>query len=526
MDYKTTINKNFNGDFELMIIHNIKNGYEEQYPIVEDDIKWETERQGTPGKLTFKVYKDNSGNLNFQEGDVVQLTFYPNGKENKGDIVFYGYVFTKKRNKNGWIDVTAYDQLRYLKNKATYKITNQTASEIVKMIAEDYQLKLGVIENTNYVIGSRLEDDQSLFDIIQNALDLTLINTGKKYILYDYAGQLYLRNVDNLKTDIIINESVAEDFDYSSSIDEETYNEIELHYDNNETNKREYKRVYNTASINAWGRLRLTESVQNPTNMQDRVKQMLKLYNRKTRELKVKKAFGDIACRAGASVICQLLLGDVEVDSYMLIESATHTFNKNNYRMDLTLGIHSDSTYNSTDEIYDEYDVALKTTPNSNKDNLSNTSPSKSTSSKDSLEQEYANDGLYKHGLDLSDNNVITVQVKIPNTKNGFVEVRVDKNTYFITQTTTFYVKKGWFVGVAPQGNSGYSYQITEKVGIWDKYEYKDKNKDKNTPTRYYYSLWSTKLLNTDFSFSNLEDYNNLSDFDKKHPRIAIKWVR
>ena len=65
---------------------------------------------------------------------------------------------------------------------------------------------------------------------------------------------------------------------------------------------------------------------------------MLKLYNRKTRKLKVNSAFGDYRCRAGASVIVQLDLGDTNVYNYMLIEKATHTFKKGEYRMDLTLG--------------------------------------------------------------------------------------------------------------------------------------------------------------------------------------------
>jgi hypothetical protein len=65
--------------------------------------------------------------------------------------------------------------------------------------------------------------------------------------------------------------------------------------------------------------------------------EMLKLYNRKSRELTVKGAFGDYRCRAGAMVIVNLNLGDAEVNSYMLIEKATHTFKHGEYRMDLTL---------------------------------------------------------------------------------------------------------------------------------------------------------------------------------------------
>lgn len=330
-----TINQRFNGEFKVIIKHFIKDGYELQEPVVQDGVTWETDRQGAPGKLTFKVYKDASGNLNFQEGDEVELIF----KESTSNIVpvFNGFIFEKKRNKDNWIEVTAYDLLRYLKNKDTYVYTNKKASDVVKMVADDYDLMTGEIVTTNYVIGSRVEDNQSLFDIIQNALDLTLISTNKMYVLYADKCKIHLKDINDLKTNVIITREVAEDFDYTSSIDEDTYNEVELYYDNDETNKREYYNESDKSNQSKWGPLRYVESIDSPTNAKERAKQMLKLYNRKTRKLKINGAFGDYHCRAGASVIVQLYLGDISVSNYMLIEKAKHTFSSGEYRMDLTL---------------------------------------------------------------------------------------------------------------------------------------------------------------------------------------------
>ena len=335
MALRTQVNTNFNGDFQIVIKRKTSNGYELQYPIVEDGVKWETDRQGSPSKLTFKVYKDKNGNLAFHEGDTVALQF--NDPEAGWKVIFSGYVFNKKRNKNGWIEVTAYDSLRYFKNKATYVYTNKKASEVVKMIAEDYKLTVGTIEDTSYVIGSRVEDNQSLFDIIQNALDLTLISTKDMYVLYTEEGKVCLKNAESMRTKVLINDLVAEDFDYTSSIDDETYTEIELFYDNDETNKREYYNAFDPTNMGKWGRLRLTESIQNPANAADRAHKMLELYNRKNRKLNIKNAFGNSECRAGASVLVNLGLGDINVNHYMIIEKATHTFKKGEYRMDLTL---------------------------------------------------------------------------------------------------------------------------------------------------------------------------------------------
>ena len=341
MSSVTVGNPNFKGKYKITIKHLISNGYELQTPIVEDGVTWETERQGSPSKLMFKVFKDNSGNLNFQEGDEVFLHFEDSSLDEPVEL-FSGFIFTKKRNKDNWIEVTAYDLLRYLKNKYTYVYTNKKASDIVKMVAEDFKLPIGTVDATNYVIGSRVEDNQTLFDVIQNALDLTLISTNKMYVLYADKGKLHLRDINSLKTNVIINQNVAENFDYTSSIDEDTYNEVELYYDNDETNKREYYNEIDETNVGKWGRLRYTESINSPTNAKERAKQMLKLYNRKTRKLKINGAFGDYHCRAGASVIVQLGLGDINVSNYMIIEKAKHTFKDGEYRMDLTLSGNSE----------------------------------------------------------------------------------------------------------------------------------------------------------------------------------------
>lgn len=148
----------------------IQSGARLMEPSVEEGIVWETARKGVPGKLTFKVVNDDP--LTFQEGNAVRFS-------KDGQNVFYGFIFTKKRAKDGLINVTAYDQLRYLKNKDTYVYTNKTASQFIKMVAADFRLNVGTIEDTSYKIASRVEDNKTLFDMFQNALDLTMDNKRK-----------------------------------------------------------------------------------------------------------------------------------------------------------------------------------------------------------------------------------------------------------------------------------------------------------------------------------------------------------
>lgn len=302
-------------------------------PAVLDDVEWTTERHSTPGKLTFKVVRDDI--LRISEGAAVR--FSVNGK-----VVFFGFVFTQKREKEDTVSVTAYDQLRYLKNKNTYVYENKTASQVVRMIAEDFRLNTGVIENTGYVIPSRVEENTSLFDIIENALDLTLTNSKKMFVLYDDGGKLTLKGLSSMYvgTDgkyLVIDEETGENFEYSSSIDSDTYNRIKLTYANEKTGKYDVYTAQNGAHINEWGVLQYCDTLGEGENGQAKAEALLRLYDKKSRSLKIKGAAGDTRVRGGSMVVVCLDLGGVKVKNFMLVEKASHKFSNEEHFMDLTL---------------------------------------------------------------------------------------------------------------------------------------------------------------------------------------------
>jgi hypothetical protein len=306
----------------------IQNGSTVYEPVVEGSIKWETDRKGQPGKLTFSVVPD--GIINFQEGNSVSFKV--------DDLkVFYGFVFKKERDKNGIIKVTAYDQLRYLKNKDTYVYSNKTAGELIQMIAADFNLRIGTLEDTGFKIASRVEDNKSLMEMIQNALDLTLQGKNNLYVLFDDFGSITLKNVESMKLNLLIDDEAAENFKYQSSIDGETYNKIKLSYENEEAGKREIYIAQDSASMNNWGVLQYFESINEEVNGKAKADALLKLYNKKKRSLKINNAFGDPRVRAGSSIPISLNLGDVVAKNYMVVEKATHTFSKDNHVMNLTL---------------------------------------------------------------------------------------------------------------------------------------------------------------------------------------------
>lgn len=298
-------------------------------PPVLDGIKIEWERTGTPGKLTFTTVKTDMVTMSFQEGDPV--CFYYDDKP-----IFMGYVFTKKRDREQHIEVTCYDQIRYLKNKYTYVFENKTATQIVKAMCDDFGLRLGTMDNTAYVIPAVAEENKAAIDIVLNVLDETLLNTGNMFVLYDDFGKLQLKNCANMVSTTLIMEDTAENFDYSSSIDGETYNSIILYYKDKDNGIKLYT-ASDKDNIKQWGMLRYFEEVKTPAIGQNKANALLQLYNKKTRELKVKGAFGDVMVRGGTLIPVKLHLGDVEVSNYMLVEKVTHNFDADNYTMDLTL---------------------------------------------------------------------------------------------------------------------------------------------------------------------------------------------
>lgn len=312
-----------------MIEIQIKNNGLTYVPVISGNVVWTTERTGTAGKLTFTVVKDNI--IDFQEGNPVTLKV--DGKE-----VFYGYVFEKKRTKEPTISVTAYDQLRYLKNKDYFIMESHTASDLIRHIAEDFRLNCGEIEDTGYVRAAK-NCEGTLFDIFQEALDDTLMNRKEIYVLYDNFGKLALKNIKNMKINDmqVITDSRLENIDYSTSIDGETYNRIRLVYEDKDSGTAKIYQSQSTDSMNKWGVLQYFEKANQTTGLKAKADALLGLYNKKTRKLVLKGVFGDLRVRAGCMVPVLLNLGDIVTQQFFICEKVTHTFSENRDSMDLSL---------------------------------------------------------------------------------------------------------------------------------------------------------------------------------------------
>lgn len=298
-----------------------------QEPIIPEGVQWETARSGEPAKLTFTVVKDEI--IAFNEGDEVRFMY--------GETpVFFGYVFEKKRNKDHHIEVTCYDPTFYLKNKENYVMTNVRADQIIARVAGDIKLPIKELPNTGYVLPKFAKSDSALFDVIQDALDETMLATGQLYCMYWDFDHLTLKKHQDMITDCLIDADTAEDFDYTTSINGNTFNSIVVKSGSGD-NKTEVFTLTDPTTPDRWGILQTIVDTQRGTTPQETAQIMLSMYNRVSRTLNVNGALGDIRVRAGSSVFVNLYLGDHTCNQTLLVTRATHTFEHGHHFMELTL---------------------------------------------------------------------------------------------------------------------------------------------------------------------------------------------
>ncbi len=297
-------------------------------PVLEGELYIETYRSSMPSKAVFNVIKDNI--IDFSEGSAVEI--YADNVP-----VFFGYVFIKKRDKNGIISVTAYDQLRYLKNKATYNFNGYTVSGIIKQIAADYKINCGNIEESGFVISNMTSDEKTLFDIIQSSIDTTYLSTGRLYVLYDDFGKLSLKRAENMGVDYIVKDDTAENFSYTSSIDSNTYNQIRLTLKGKKGIVQEYFKK-NEESVSRWGVLQYTGSIEEGEDGNTKALSILNTHSKAQRSLSISGAFGDLNVRAGSVIYVRTdKTGDIAIDEAMTVESCRHRFKNGVHTMDLSL---------------------------------------------------------------------------------------------------------------------------------------------------------------------------------------------
>ena len=292
-------------------------------------VSWSTERTGTPGTLKFTVLK--AGDLSFTEGDVVRFSV-------DGQLQFYGWVFTKVKNRWGEVDVTCYDRLRYLKANASYAFYGQKAGDMIRQIAADFQLDTGEIADTGWPIPSFIKEDESCLDMIGEAVQQTLLNTGDIYVFFDDGNGLALRRPEDMISDVVIGTgSYLTEYDYKTDIDAQTYNSVKLARPNEDTGRADVFVAENSDLIRRWGLLQLYQTVDGDVNdaqVKAQAAASLAYYGRRMRTIQV-SSLGVPGLRAGQMVLMRVPdLGDIALNQYVMLESVTHTWENDVHTME------------------------------------------------------------------------------------------------------------------------------------------------------------------------------------------------
>ena len=303
-------------------------------PDLVEGVQWETQRSGAPGKLTCEILTDHV----IDPGDIVQ--FYDDAADSKNPI-FLGTVFTTSHNSNAHrVKVTAYDQIRYLKNPGTYVYQGWSPDKLVKQIAADYALKTGAIDscpykNTEVVVA----ENKTLLDIIGDALDDQMRSTGKMYILFDWVGKLCLLSSENkwFNPPILLDATSMQDFDMESSIDSNTYNSIRLLYKDNDSGKTAVFSADDKTSQQKIGILMYTEIIDDQKDANNKAKGLLKLYDIVSRSVTLKGVPGDKRVYAGCKLWVKMSMGDNIQDGYLMVNKCVHKWDNFAHTMDLTM---------------------------------------------------------------------------------------------------------------------------------------------------------------------------------------------
>lgn len=341
-------------NYELLVMHDRKDMY---ILDPQDGVTLDRSPDLAPAKLSFKVFKDKV--LNIEEGDLINLKV-------NGELVFVGYIFEKKRSKDNFIEVTAYDQCRYLKSEGYYVFKGEkTASELIKALAEDLAIKVGDISPTVYKI-KYIYDGKTYQDIILDMLKQTNIYSPKipvmkplkkstdsnftapngtyyeqndikyltdhgyteeaaiaelsksdkykakesemkerkpVYLAYDDKGLLVVKELNDMVTDILIDATQVGDYEYTSSI-ENTFTQVLVVREAKATeNGEETKKFWRTGAAYA----------KNETQKWGVLQKVFKPDDKKTNAIEYAKNLLDTLARKTHTLRLKDCLGHTEI---------------------------------------------------------------------------------------------------------------------------------------------------------------------------------------------------------------------
>ena len=300
---------------------------------IAEEIEVSQSLNGDAGKLKCVLQKDPNGIFKIANGSII--SFIVDGKG-----FFFGYIFKMGTDADENYEITAYDQMRYLKNSDVMVTGNMTASQIFEKVCNDYGLRYNVAVPSYYTPESYLHDNKTLYAIIKRGKDLANINENAQFFIVDRFGTLTWSEFSYEKTNIQLGGgSLATSYQYEKSIDDDTYNQVKLYRENEDTGKRDVWIVRDSDNIKRWGILQFLKKADDEANsaqVRETAENYLKVKNREKESLKI-EAEGVLELTCGKGI--KFVLPREGIDKWMWITSSTHTFTKYSHTMDLEVEV-------------------------------------------------------------------------------------------------------------------------------------------------------------------------------------------
>lgn len=312
-----------------IIYQNNRNGEAVELSTIMSSLTIDTKLAGTPSKVDISLLKEYQTKISFEMGSIIAIKV-----DGKG--IFYGYLF-KVDTTDDTVQLTFYDQLRYLVANASYVFRGEKLQAIIKTIANDFSLKIGYLEDSKRIINPLISDNKKILDIILTVIDELLVYEKQLYVLFDNFGKLEVRKPEDMILPYVIGDgSLISSFSHARSI-EDSYNFIKIIKDNKESGQREAYIVKDGQTMNYWGKLQFFETADDKLNsaqITDRAEQLLSLHNREKETLSL-DGLGNIEFRAGRA--CYVELKDIEKKGFYIIEEAKHSFKGDQHTMNIKL---------------------------------------------------------------------------------------------------------------------------------------------------------------------------------------------
>lgn len=302
------------------------------------EIQYTTDLSGQPGKLTFTLEEDPNAILELSSGSFVQFTV-------SGQGIFMGRIFSRSTDESGAFKITAYDQMRYLKNEESMVTEDMTASQIFEKICANASIPGRVLTSARHILPPVYHNKKSLYGILEESIQNTNIAERKQYFIRDDFGTLVFTELGQNRTNLVITErSMLMNYQYEASIDKETFNIVKIVRDNEDTMKRETWIEFDSGNQVRWGklqRLEKAEKEQNEAQIRELAANILKARNRESKTLKI-SVLGSAAenaylLTAGFGFILQIQKLGISQDVW--ITAATHTFEKDYHTLALEVFI-------------------------------------------------------------------------------------------------------------------------------------------------------------------------------------------